>query len=239
MPPYPHHRAVTRPPARANTPWALLAAGAALLAVLGASSAPVDAAADAAATVFQFDRLNRSYQMDDSEVAPVRQGPVTIHLSSPRNTLVVKGHSVSLRPLGDGLYQASVGLDFMGSGDLTADLVTDAGTSSRLEDLVVMPRQTVRVDGQVSFLRVAGGWDVTAHSLPPEVKVDIQSRLAGSLVTVCSQMAVFLGLDCDGLDRSLSRVEVPLPAAGSVFHLPEEELTADEVARLEAYLAGG
>lgn len=234
MPPYPHHRAVKRSPAGAQTPWLLLAACALLAASIEAAPG-----VGSGASVFQFDRLNRSYQMDDSEVAPVRQGPVTIHLSSPRNTLVVKGHSVSLLPLGDGLHQASVGLDFMGSGDLTADLVTAAGTSSRLEDLVVMPRQTVRVDARVSFARVAGGWDVTAHSLPPKVKVDIQSRLAGSLVTVCGQMAVFLGLDCDGLDRSLSRVDVPLPAAGSVFHLPEEELTAEEVARLEAYLAGG
>ena len=112
--------------------------------------------------MFEFGRLNRTYQMDDSQVAPVRQGPVTIHLSSPRNSLILKGHSVSLRPLGNGLYQASVGLDLLGSGDLTADLVTDAGTSSRLEDLVVVPRQTVRVDGRVSFQRVAGGWDVTA-----------------------------------------------------------------------------
>lgn len=196
------------------------------------------AAADSGATTFQFDSLNRSYQMDDSAVAPVRQGPVTIHLSSPRNTLVVKGHSLSLRPLGDGVHEASVGLDFMGSGDLTADLVTDAGTSSRMEDLVVMPRQTLQVEGQVSFQRVPGGWDVTAHRLPPRVNIAIQSRLAGNLVTVCGQMAVFLGLDCDGLDRSLSRVEVPLPAAGSVFHLPEGELTASEVAELEAYLAG-
>jgi hypothetical protein len=192
----------------------------------------------AGATVFEFDRLNRTYRMDDSQVAPVRQGPVTIHLSSPRNSLILKGHSVSLHPLGNGLYQASVGLDLLGSGDLTADLVTDAGTSSRLEDLVVVPRQTVRVDGRVSFQRVAGGWDVTALSLPPAVELDIQSRLAGSLVTLCGQMAVFLGLDCDGLDQSLSRVEVPLPPAGSVFYLPEAELTADEVARLEAYLAG-
>lgn len=238
MPPCPHHRSVTRSTACAKRPWARLAACLAMALALGAPSPRADAAAvGPAATVFQFDRLNRSYQMDDSQVAPVRQGPVTIHLSSPRNTLVVRGHSLALRPLGDGLHEASVGLDFLGSGDLTADLVTAAGTSSRLEDLVVVPRQTVQVDGQVSFARVPGGWDVTAHSLPSRVAVDIRSRLAGSLVTMCGQMALFLGLDCDGLDRSLSRVEVPLPEAGSVFHLPEEELTADEVARLEAYLS--
>jgi len=236
MTPYPY-----REPSK-KTPAALVAAVLAVAVFAPAAHLhPVAEAAEASAasaTVFEFGRLNRTYQMDDSQVAPVRQGPVTIHLSSPRNSVILKGHSVSLRPLGGGLYQASVGLDLLGSGDLTADLVTDAGTSSRLEDLVVVPRQTVQVDGRVSFQRVAGGWDVTALTLPPALELDIQSRLAGSLVTLCGQMAVFLGLDCDGLDRSLSHVEVPLPPAGSVFFLPDDELTADEVARLEAYLGG-
>lgn len=185
---------------------------------------------------FQFQSLNRAYEMDDSEMAPVRQGPVTIHLTSPRNSLVIRGHSVTLRPLGDGSYRARVEVDFLASGDLTADFVTDAGTSSRLEDTVIAPRQSLALDGRVRFARVAGGWDVTALSLPAKVEIDIQSRLAGSLVTLCDQMAVFLGLDCSGMERSLSRVEVPLPEPGSVFFLPEAELTAAEVAAFEAYL---
>lgn len=185
---------------------------------------------------FSFDSLNRTYHFDDSDLAPVRQGPVTIHLSSPRNVLVLKDHSVTLVPLSDGTFRASVGVDLLGSGDLVANLVTAAGTSSRLEDLVVVPRQTVRLDGRVRFSRVADGWDVTALALPDRVKIDIQSRLAGSLVSLCGQMAVFLGLDCDGLDRSLSRAEVPLPEPGSVFFLPEEDLSAAEAATLDAYL---
>lgn len=185
---------------------------------------------------FSFDSLNRTYRFDDSDLAPVRQGPVTIHLSSPRNALILKDHSVTLTPLSDGTFRASVGVDLLGSGDLVANLVTAAGTSSRLEDLVVVPRQTVRLDGRVRFARVADGWDVTALSLPDRVKIDIQSRLAGSLVSLCGQMAVFLGLDCDGLDRSLSRAEVPLPEPGSVFFLPEEDLSAAEAATLDAYL---
>jgi hypothetical protein len=208
----------------------LLAAGAALLGPASAASPEV------APARFSFDSLNRAYHLEDSDVAPVRQGPVTIHMTSPRNALILKDHSVTLTPHGDGSYLASVGIDLMGSGDLVADLVTDAGTSSRLEDVVIVPRQQVRLDGRVRFARVPDGWDVTALSLPREVKLDIQSRLAGNLVTLCGQMAVFLGLDCDGLDRSLSRVGVPLPEAGSVFFLPEEDLSPAEVAALDAYL---
>jgi hypothetical protein len=208
----------------------LLAAGAALLGPASAASPEV------APARFSFDSLNRAYHLEDSDVAPVRQGPVTIHMSSPRNSLILKDHSVTLTPQADGTYQASVGIDLLGSGDLVADLVTDAGTSSRLEDVVIVPRQQVRLDGRVRFARVPDGWDVTALSLPREVELDIQSRLAGNLVTLCGQMAVFLGLDCDGLDRSLSRVGVPLPEAGSVFFLPEEDLSPAEVAALDAYL---
>lgn len=214
----------------------LLAAGLALAAGT-ALLAPASAAApEAAPARFTFDSLNRTYHLEDSDVAPVRQGPVTIHMSSPRNALILKDHSVTLTPHADGTYGASVGVDLLGSGDLVADLVTDAGTSSRLEDLVVVPRQQVRLDGRVRFARVPGGWDVTALSLPRGVEIDIRSRLAGSLVTLCGQMAVFLGLDCDGLDRSLSRVEVPLPGPGSVFFLPEEDLSPAEAAALDAYL---
>jgi len=226
---------VPRPPARRGL-VAVLAAAAALAAgaaLLGPASAASPGASPAR---FSFDSLNRTYQLEDSGVAPVRQGPVTIHMSSPRNSLILKGHSVTLTPHGDGTYGASVGIDLMGSGDLVADLVTDAGTSSRLEDVVIVPRQELRLDGRVRFARVPGGWDVTALSLPGEVKLAIQSRLAGNLVTLCGQMAVFLGLDCDGLDRSLSRVEVPLPEAGSVFFLPEDDLSPAEAAALDAYL---
>ncbi|MFP3940313.1 MAG: hypothetical protein ACLF0P_08400, partial [Thermoanaerobaculia bacterium] len=169
-------------------------------------SAPSPAAGGA---VLEFDSLNGPYHFDDADIEPVRQGPVTIHLAAPRSSLVLQEHSVTLQPLGDGTHRAGVSLRLLGRGDLVADLVTSAGSSSRLKDLVVLPRQTVDVEGRVRFQRVPGGWDVTALALPEAVEVDIQSRLAGSLVTLCSQLAVFLGMDCDGLDRSLSRVEVP------------------------------
>lgn len=223
----------------------LLAAPLTLVALAGvAALAPapeVDAQPAASARagerrVFAFDRLNRAYQLDGSEIAPVRQGPVTIHLQSPRNSLVLRDHSVALAPLGDGSYDASIVLDFLGSGDLIADLVTDAGTSSRLDDLVIVPRQAIRLDGRVRFARIPGGWDVTALSLPKKVEIGIQSRLVGNLVTMCGSMGVFLGLDCDALDASLSRIDVPMPEAGSVFFLPEEELTEAEVRALEGFL---
>jgi hypothetical protein len=217
-------------------PAALAVLVAVTLAAVALAPAPRAGAQSAERRVFAFDRLNRAYQMDESQMQPVEQGPVTIYLSSPRNALILKDHSVALTPLGDGTHDASIVLDFLGSGDLTADMVTDAGTSSRFDDLVIVPRQKIRIDGRVRFSRAEGGWDIRALRLPKVVRIDIQSRLVGNLVTMCGSMGVFLGLDCDSLDQSLSRVEVPMPEAGSVFFLPRAELTDQEARALEAFL---
>jgi len=210
-----------------------------LAALLIAAALLLPAAASAAVAgprLFQFDSLNGTYSMDGSDIEPVRQGPITIHLSSPANSLVIRSHSLELDPVGDGTYRSKVAVDFLGKGDLVARFETDAGTSSQLEDELVVPRQTLRLDGRVKFRRVPLGWEVTALELPPEAQVRINSRLANSLLTLCGQLSAFLGFDCDGLDASLSQVRVNLPEPGSVFLLEEADLTPEETRRLDAYL---
>lgn len=196
----------------------------------------VVSAAAAEPRLFELDSLNGTYSMDGSNIEPVRQGPITIHLSSPANTLVIRGHSLELDPVGDGTYRSKVAVDFLGKGSLVARFETDAGTSSQLEDELVVPRQTLNLDGRVRFDRVPAGWEVTALELPREARIDIRSRLANSLVTLCGQLAAFLGFDCDGLDASLSQVRVNLPEPGSVFFLEAADLTPEEVDRLDSYL---
>lgn len=196
----------------------------------------VAAAAVAEPRLFQFDSLNGTYSMDGSDIEPVRQGPITIHLSSPANTLVIRGHSLELDPVGDGSYRSSVAVDFLGKGDLVARFETDAGTSSQLEDELVVPRQMLRLDGRVNFRRVPAGWEVTALELPAEAQVRINSRLANGLLSLCGQLSAFLGFSCDGLDASLSLVRVNLPEPGSVFLLEEADLTPEEVRLLDSYL---
>lgn len=187
-------------------------------------------------TRFEFASLNRTYSMEDSAMDPVETGGLTVAMTSPSNVLILKGHRLDLTPAGDGTYRAHMAVDFLGKGDLEADIMSGGRLLSELADEVVVPRQQVELGGRISFLRTSSGWDVTAHELPRQVTLDIRSRLIGQLYTTCASMGVFLGIDCDGLDQSLSRVDVPLPEAGSVFELPAALLTAEEVARLDAYL---
>ena len=174
---------------------AVLALAAVLVAASGLlahAPAPAEAATADSPTRFEFERLNRTFRMEDSEMDPVEQGPITIHLAVPASALILKSHSLVLEPLGDGSHRAEVGIDFLGSGDLVADFVAPAGATSRLEDRVVAPRQTIALAGRVSFARVPGGWDVTAHELPPKVTVAIQSQVANGLISLCEQMALLL-----------------------------------------------
>jgi hypothetical protein len=209
------------------------------LAVLASGPAPLAQATPSLATEatrFEFASLNRTYVMEDSVMDPVATGGVTVAMTSPTSTLILRGHRLDLTPVGDGSYRARMAVDFMGKGALEADILTGDRLLSEMTDEVVVPRQEVELDGRISFLRTTAGWDITAHELPAQVTLDIRSRLIGQLYTTCASMGVFLGLDCDGLDQSLSRVEVPLPKAGSVFELPAALLSAEEVARLDAYL---
>lgn len=231
---------MTRRPLCALPILASLLLAAVVAAAPFALAAPAEPAAAASAAAppasFQFERLNRTFRMEDSTIDPITQGPVTVNLQIPASALILKGHSLVLSPLGDGSYRADVGVDFLGKGDLVADFVMPTGASSRMEDTVVAPRQTVRLTGRVRFARVPGGWDVTALHLPPKITVAIQSQVANGLISMCDQMAILLGMDCDGLADSLTNVAVDLPKSGSVFFLPEAELAPAEIAALDAYL---
>ena len=126
-----------------------------------AAAARAEGAASTEPRTFELESLNRRYSMPDSEFAPVRQGPITVHLSSPTNLLTLLANSVRFEPLGDGTYRTRVTIDFLGRGDVVAVFETPAGSSSRTEDKLIAPRQTVHLDGRVRFHRTPTGWEVT------------------------------------------------------------------------------
>ncbi len=197
----------------------------------------VTLASVAGAESFEFQRLNRSFSGEAAALDPIRQGPLTLRLTSGRQVVALRRHRLELSPAGSGLHAARLEVEFLGKADLQAE-VDVGGAASRLEDEVIVPLQTRTLEGRVRLERARDGFVFTAVELPPTFEVDISSRLGNQLLTLCDQMTILLaGLDCSGFARSLTRVSLPLPAPGETFELPDAELAPEERAALQRYLA--
>jgi hypothetical protein len=183
---------------------------------------------------FSFSKLNRSYENLVGDLQPITQGPLTIELSSPSHTLVLKNNRLVLTPEA-GAHRARLELELMGKGQLTADL-EGAGLQTRLQDELFVPPQTLSLDAKVRLRRVEGGYEVTALETPAQVELAIQSKLTNEVLGMCDGVALFTGLDCGALERALTRAKIPMPAAGGTYLLPDTDLTADDRAALDAYL---
>ena len=188
----------------------------------------------------QFARLNRTYSDVITEIDPIRQGPFTVRLSSPRHQLTVRSHLLRLEPGLGGSHSAELRVDFSGKGWLVADVDIDGlgGRGGRLEDEVTVPAQSQTVEGRARVRKVAEGYLITPEQLPKSVRVRIQSGIGSRMVGFCDSAALyFLDVDCGALNRALSTAVVPLPAAGESYLLENAELTAAERQRIDGYLA--
>lgn len=187
---------------------------------------------------FHFERLDGVYSNPDPPLAPIEQGSLTVALRSPANRVQLFRHELRLRPLGDGTHGAWLEAEIGGRGDLEADLSIAGATTTRLTDEVEIPRQVLRVFGQIRLDRVEDGYLVTAVELQPRVRLDIRSRLAGSLSGTCRSFTRLLplGIECGSLEQALATAAVPLPKPGETFLLPDRLLTDEDRRRLDAYL---
>ncbi|NIA01608.1 MAG: hypothetical protein GWO83_00505, partial [Bacteroidia bacterium] len=96
------------------------------------------------------------------------------------------------------------------------------------------------IEGQFEITREDSGYRVVAEELPHFIEVRIKSRLAGQMVTLCRGLALFApggGAECEGLERMLSVVRLPMPDAGETYFIEEGKLTAFEREQLDGYLA--
>ena len=193
------------------------------------------AAAEPAAREFSFTKLNRTYTDLVTDLAPIQQGAVTLRLSSPEHSLVVKRNQLRLRPAEGGAHAGRMELDILGKGWLVAD-VEGVGIATRLEDELLVPPQTLAVEAKVKLQRAEGGYSVTTVELPRRVEVRIQSKLANQLVSWCEGLALLLPMDCAGMERSLSVAAIPMPEPGGEYLLADAELTDEDRAALDAYL---
>jgi hypothetical protein len=194
------------------------------------------AAGAASAAEFEFARLNRTYSQFVDQLEPVVLGPVEVLLRSPRHQLQLSRHHAWLEPATDGTHKIRLEIEISGSGTIDAVLKA-AGLEGKLEDELVLPHQTLRLDGRIRLARSPAGYQIALVEAPESVQVQIQSQLAGRLVPVCRQMAlVLVNFDCAALEQALSLIQVPLPAPGTEFLLPIEEITPAEAKVLDGYL---
>ena len=202
----------------------------------GAVAPPFPPWPSEANAVMEFQLLNGVYSNPNPELDPVRQGPITVELRSPRNSLQLFRHRLALAPLGDGTFQAQLVADFEGEGDLEAD-VHLAGITRTLSDTVRLPRQTLVVAGRIRLERVENGFRAVALELPKEVTLAIDSQLGASLAVTCRGLTRFLPLvGCGSLEAALKKATIPLPEPGTELLLGDEQLTGEERALLQALL---
>jgi len=203
------------------------------LAILLLAAAPALAAEPAP---LSFEKLNRSYADLVGALPPVVYDPLTVTLSSPAQTLHVRGNRAWLTPRADGAFDGRLEIDLLGKGALVAD-VDLAGVRRQFSDELLLPPQTVTLAARVRLARVEGGYRVSAEGLPAKVEVAIQSRLVNDVLALCDGAALLAmgALDCRELTRALTRPALPLPGAADYF-LADGELTAADRAALDALL---
>ena len=195
-------------------------------------SAPLPAAAEGPAEI-GIGFANGNYENLDADLEPIRQGSLTIRVSSPRHRLTVHGNRLTLAPRGDGTLDAAIEIDFEGHGDLIAD-VERVG---RFEDRVAAPRQSARAAGVVRLSRAGGNYVFTVVSADPSARLTIASGIASQVVGACRAFSIFLRLPCGGLEQALSVVDVPMPGPGEQLVLRADLLSGGEKAFLDRFVS--
>ncbi len=180
--------------------------------------------------------LNQTYSDLEADLAPIREGPLAIQLSSPSQRVTLHRNRLVLTPNPGGDPDAWVEAEFEGAGDLVADL--EGGTlTTQLRDHVEVPRQTVQQRGKVRITRDAESYRLQVLEAPPSVPVRIRSDLVGRLVGICRGLGLFAVVDCGRLEHALSTVNIPIRSDDeTVLRLPYARLSAADRAYLDRFV---
>ena len=204
--------------------------------VLALPAAPAPAQDEAEARVVSFERLNRVYENLIDDLTPVRIGPAEVLLRSPEHALTVNRHEAALRPGDDGVLETALELELAGSGRIDAD-ITIGSLKSRLSQELVVPRQTLLLEGAIRVRRSGEGYWITTVRMPEAAQVRIESELGTRLFTVCRQMAlVLVSLDCDAIERAVTLIRAPLPEAGGEYLIAYEDVAPEEREAFDRFL---
>lgn len=183
-----------------------------------------------------FERLNRVYEQLIEDLSLIRIGPAEVALRSPAHSLTVSRHAAALAAGDDGVFEAELELDISGSGRIAADVVIGSLESQLTQELVV-PAQTLRLEGAIAIRRDEEGYWIRTERMPATTQVRIESELGTQLFTVCRQMAlVLVSLDCEAIERAVTLISVPLPEAGAEYLIALEDTTPEERRDLDRFL---
>ncbi len=199
---------------------------------------PPVAAAGAETTTFVLARLNGTYTDLGGEPRDIKNGPVTVRSTSSSNSFELIGNRLELTPLGEQRHEAEFWVRFTGSADVQAEILMAGFSAGTLQDHVVVPDQERTIQALVKVERQGENYLITMIESPKDFSITVQSRLAGQIVGMCETFTRFtFGSSCDGLEAALSNPKVPMPEPGKELLLEGSQLTPEERARLDAYLA--
>ena len=179
--------------------------------------------------------LNQTQDNVDVALAPIREGPLEIRLSSPRHRVTLHRNRLVLHPSADGDPDAWVEAEFEGDGDLVAD-VEGGPLATRFQDHVVAPRQVVQLRGKTRVTRDAQSYTLHVIEAPASVPVRIRSGVVSRCVALCRGLGLFAVADCAHLQRSLSTVQVPLRSEQAALRIPRERLSAADRSYLDRFV---
>ncbi len=179
--------------------------------------------------------MNGVYEDLDSNLQPIEQGSITIRVSSPKHELTVHGNRLTLVPKAGGTLEAAIEVDFEGGGHLIADVER----IGRFEDQVEAPRQRARAAGTVRLARADDNYLFIVVTGDPYARLEIKSGVANQIVVACRVFAMLMNLPCDGIEKSLAVVRVPMPGPGEQFQVPADLLTDGEKAFLDRFVSDG
>lgn len=192
---------------------------------------------DAGVRTVTFERLNRVYEELIDDLSLIRIGPAEVALRSPAHSLTVSRHVATLTAGDDGVFEIELELEIAGSGQIAADVVIGSLESQLTQELVV-PAQTLRLEGAIAIRRDEEGYWIRTERMPATTRVRIESELGTQLFTVCRQMAlVLVSLDCEAIERAVTLISVPLPAAGGEYLIVLEDTTPEERRDFDRFLS--
>ena len=189
-------------------------------------------------TEFVLERFNGTHTDLGGDVTEIKNGPVTVRPESSSNRFQVHANRLRLTPAAEGRHDVAFWVRFEGEAEVQAEVLMASVPAGQLSDEVTVPEQERTIELLLEIERQETGYLLTVVEAPKELRIHVRSRLAGQIVSLCKSLTRFVfGSSCDGLESAMSNPAIPLAEPGDQFELDAGQLTVEERAKLDAYLA--